>query len=138
MTADFGWPRAVPSMAFALQYIGGGLGGVLMGWIFDRRGMGIPALSMASFIGGGALLVSVISAAPWQLHSISVVVGFMGLSARTQLVPNIMRWFDKKSWVRSHPFGDRSPMPHVVDSYVGLRKSFGQPRVWRCLKSWFG
>ena len=32
MAADFGWPRAVPSIAYALQYAGAGMGGIFMGW----------------------------------------------------------------------------------------------------------
>ena len=39
---EFGWPRAVPSFAFSLQFIGSGFGGVLMGYILDRFGFAIP------------------------------------------------------------------------------------------------
>ena len=44
ITAEFDWPRVVPSAAYGLQYIGGGVGGIFMGWCLDRLGMGIPAL----------------------------------------------------------------------------------------------
>ena len=29
---EFGWPRAVPSFAFSLQFIGSGFGGIIMGY----------------------------------------------------------------------------------------------------------
>ncbi|RPG00099.1 MAG: hypothetical protein CBC23_006295 [Rhodospirillaceae bacterium TMED63] len=31
LAGEFGWPREVPSLAFSLQFIGGGLGGVFLG-----------------------------------------------------------------------------------------------------------
>jgi len=44
MAMDFGWPREVPSLAFSLQFIGSGFGGLIMGRIVDRLGFGAPAL----------------------------------------------------------------------------------------------
>ena len=38
LAAEFGWPREVPSLAFSLQFIGGGLGGIMMGYLLDRLG----------------------------------------------------------------------------------------------------
>ena len=55
MAASFGWPRGTPSTAYSLQFIGGGLGGVAMGWWLDRAGMGKPALTGALAIGAGAI-----------------------------------------------------------------------------------
>ena len=56
MAEDFGWPRAVPSLAYSFAYIGGGLGGVLMGHVLDRRGMAWPAMIGAVMMGTGTLL----------------------------------------------------------------------------------
>ena len=61
IAAEFGWPRAVPSIAYALQYAGAGIGGIFMGWCLDRRGMGIPATIGAGMIGLGGILTSYIS-----------------------------------------------------------------------------
>ena len=44
MALDFGWSRSVPSLAFALQFIGSGIGGILMGYWTDRWGAGRPVL----------------------------------------------------------------------------------------------
>ena len=55
IAAEFSWPRAVPSTAYALQYLGAGIGGIFMGWCFDRKGMQIPAFLGGSMIGLGAV-----------------------------------------------------------------------------------
>ena len=41
---EFGWPRSVPSLAFSLQFVGSGLGAIIMGHALDRLGMGIVDL----------------------------------------------------------------------------------------------
>ena len=69
VAADFGWPRAVPSIAYALQYAGAGIGGIFMGWCLDRHGMGVPALVGASMIGFGGILTSYASS-PFELYLI--------------------------------------------------------------------
>ncbi|MBT3399276.1 MAG: hypothetical protein HN420_04720, partial [Rhodospirillaceae bacterium] len=78
IAADFGWPRAVPSIAYALQYAGAGVGGIFMGWCLDRRGMGIPAVVGASMIGLGGILTSYASS-PLELYIIyGGMLGFFG------------------------------------------------------------
>ncbi len=94
---EFGWPRAVPSFAFSLQFIGSGFGGIVMGYVLDRLGFGVPALIGAIMVGTGAILVSNIDAA-WQLYAI---YGFMfGLSGQGSLaapaMANIARWYEKR------------------------------------------
>ena len=51
---EFGWPRAVPSFAFSLQFIGSGFGGIVMGYVLDRFGFGVPALVGAILASAGA------------------------------------------------------------------------------------
>lgn len=97
MAMEFGWPRAVPSFAFSLQFIGSGFGGIVMGYVLDRYGFGIPALVGTVMVGAGAMLVSEITAA-WQLY---VIYGIMfGLSGQGSLaapaLANISRWYDKR------------------------------------------
>ena len=67
IAASFGWPRSVPSFAYSLQFIGGGVGGIVMGWWLDRAGMGWPALVGAVMIGTGAVLVSM-AANEWEFY----------------------------------------------------------------------
>jgi MFS family permease len=92
---DFGWPRAVPSIAYALQYGGAGVGGIFMGWCLDRRGMAIPATVGASMIGLGGILTSYVSS-PLELYLIyGVMLGFFGRSTLfAPLTANITRWFE--------------------------------------------
>ena len=99
ITTEFNWPRVVPSAAYALQYFGGGVGGIFMGDCLDRFGMGIPAVLASIMIGLGAMLTSYVTE-PWQLYLIyGVMLGFLGRAALfSPLTANITRWFeDKKS-----------------------------------------
>lgn len=61
IAAEFGWPRAVPSFAFSLQFIGSGFGGLLMGYLLDRFSFALPALVGGIMVGTGALFVSSIA-----------------------------------------------------------------------------
>ena len=54
MAGDFGWPRAVPSLAYALFFAGAGIGGIVMGWWYDRSGAGPVTLLGLAMIGAGA------------------------------------------------------------------------------------
>ncbi len=94
---EFGWPRAVPSLAISFLFIGSGFGGVVMGYLLDRTDMGKPALVGAAMIGGGMLTVSVIDAA-WQLQLIyGVMIGAFGVgSLSAPLMANIIRWFEHR------------------------------------------
>ena len=95
IAADFGWPRAVPSVAYALQYAGAGVGGIFMGWCLDRRGMAVPAFVGAAMIGGGGILTSYVSS-PLELYIVyGAMLGFFGRSTLfAPLTANITRWFE--------------------------------------------
>jgi MFS family permease len=95
ITAEFSWPRAVPSIAYALQYAGAGVGGIFMGWCLDRRGMGIPATVGGAMIGLGGILTSYVSS-PLELYIIyGGMLGFFGRSTLfAPLTANITRWFE--------------------------------------------
>ena len=97
IAAEFAWPRTVPSTAYALQYLGTGIGGSFMGWYFDRRGMEIPAFVGGSMIGVGAILTSFVSS-QWELFFIyGAMLGFFGRSALFgPLTTNITHWFEHK------------------------------------------
>ena len=94
---EFGWPRSVPSLAFSLQFIGAGLGGITMGHLLDRIGMGKPALLGALSIGAGSLAAGYVTQA-WQLHLIyGVLIGFFGLgSLAAPLMANITKWYEHR------------------------------------------
>ncbi len=94
---EFGWPRAVPSLAFSLQFIGSGIGSIVMGYVLDRYGFIVPAVIGAVMVGLGGICGSFIESA-WQLY---LVYAFMfGLSGQGSLaapaLANIARWYDKR------------------------------------------
>ena len=94
---EFGWPRAIPSTAVSLLFIGSGIGGIVMGWVLDRYGYGIPALVGSVMAGLGGVLGGYIETA-WQLY---LIYGLMfGLSGQGSLaapaLANISRWYDKR------------------------------------------
>ena len=97
LALDFGWNRSVPSLAFALQFIGSGIGGILMGYWTDRWGAGRPALLGAVMIGSGAIVAHYMRT-EWELYLIyGVMLGFVGQSTlHTPLLANIMLWFTKR------------------------------------------
>ncbi len=96
MAMEFGWPREIPSLAFSLQFVGSGFGGLIMGRLLDRYGFWLPALLASLMVGAGAMLVSGINHA-WQLYLIHLVM--FGLSGQGALgapaLANIVRWYTK-------------------------------------------
>ena len=97
IAAEFSWPRAVPSLAFSLQFLGAGFGGFVMGRVLDRYGMGPPAMVAAVTIPCGAMLLSQFDTA-WQLYAIyGVLIGFCGTGAlAAPAMANIARWYVRR------------------------------------------
>jgi MFS family permease len=96
IAAAFDWPRSIPSTAYSLQFIGGGLGGIVMGWWLDKAGMGKPAMLGAITIGLGSVAVSFIETA-WQLFAVyGLIIGMIGNATMfSPLVANVTRWFHR-------------------------------------------
>jgi MFS family permease len=95
IAAEMGWPRAVPSLANALAYIGAGVGGIAAGWIADRVGVLVPALIGSIMVGLGAMLASV--GGEWQLYvGHGLLIGLLGNAATfAPLMANVSRWFER-------------------------------------------
>lgn len=137
ISAEFDWPRSVPSIAYSLQYLGAGIGGIFMGYCLDKLGMTIPALLGASMIGAGAVLTSFVSA-PWHLYAIyGVMMGFLGRSTLfSPLTANITRWFEH----------NRSKAVGIVGSGQALAGALWPPVFqhffesvgWRQTSFWYG
>lgn len=91
----FSWGREVPSLAYALQFAGSGIGGILMGHMLDRGGIAAPSFIGAIAIGAGAMAVAGIDSA-WQLYTIyGLLFGLLGQATLgTPLMANITRWYD--------------------------------------------
>ena len=134
---DFGWPRSVPSLAFSLQFIGSGLGGMTMGHLFDRIGMGKPALLGSLSIGAGAICASQITAA-WQLHLIyGVLIGFIGIgSLLAPLMANISNWYENRRGMAVGIVASGQTLAGIVWPPVF---GYAQDTIgWRDAFFWFG
>ena len=97
MAGDFGWPRSVPSLAYAFFFAGTGIGGIAMGYWYDRSGAGPVTLLGLTMIGTGAMLASSVDSR-WQLYLVyGVMIGLLGYaSIYGPLSINVMRWFDHR------------------------------------------
>ncbi len=96
-TSEFGWPREIPSLAFSLQFIGGGFGGIVMGYAYDRLGPVVPPLTASLSVTLGAFLTVFVSE-PWHLYVIYLFLfGFFGQgSLYAPLLANISRWYERR------------------------------------------
>ena len=97
MAGDFDWPRTVPSLAYAFFFAGTGIGGIAMGYWFDRSGPGPVTLLGLTMIGTGAVLASSIDSR-WQLYLVyGVMMGLLGYaSIYGPLTVNVMRWYEHR------------------------------------------
>ena len=137
MAGDFDWPRTVPSLAYALFFAGTGIGGIAMGYWFDRSGAGPVTLLGLTMIGTGAVLVSSIGSR-WQLYLVyGVMIGLLGYaSIYGPLSINVMRWFEHR---RGFAVG-------VVTAGEGIGgtiwppvfRHFNETVGWRDTYLWFG
>lgn len=97
IAAEFGWPRAIPSFCYSLALIGAGIGGLLMGRVADRFGMGPPALIAGLALAAGAWLASTAQGATGLYLSHLFLIGLLGGGALVApLLANATRWFDRR------------------------------------------
>ena len=137
MAGDFDWPRTVPSLAYAFFFAGAGVGGIAMGWWFDRSGAGPVTLLGLAMIGTGAVLAGSIDSR-WQLYLVyGVMIGLLGYaSIYGPLCINVMRWFEHR---RGFAVG-------VVTAGEGIGgtiwppvfRYFNETVGWRETYLWFG
>ena len=137
MAGDFDWPRTVPSLAYAFFFAGAGVGGIAMGWWFDRSGAGPVTLLGLAMIGTGAMLAGSIDSR-WQLYLVyGVMIGLLGYaSIYGPLCINVMRWFEHR---RGFAVG-------VVTAGEGIGgtiwppvfRYFNEAVGWRETYLWFG
>ena len=134
---DFGWPRSVPSLAYSCLFLGTGVGGIVMGYWFDRSGAGpVTGLGM-SMIGTGALLASTIGA-EWQLYAIyGVMMGLLGQAAVIgPLVVNVMRWFEHRRGFAVGLLAAGQGMAGTL--WPPVFRYFNESAGWRATYLWFG
>ena len=97
IAAEFDWPRQIPSLAYSVMMLGAGVGGILMGYWSDRRGMGGVSLLGAVMVGAGAVVVSKVGDYWTLLGVCALLLGLLGNgTVLSPLVTNATRWFDRR------------------------------------------
>ena len=137
MAGDFDWPRTVPSLAYALFFAGAGVGGIAMGWWFDRSGAGPVTLLGLAMIGAGAMLVGSIDSR-WQLYLVyGVMIGLLGYaSIYGPLCINVMRWFEHR---RGFAVGLVTAGEGIGGTiWPPVFRHFNETVGWRDTYLWFG
>ncbi len=94
---DMGWSRGTTSAAYALEMLGTGAGGILMGRWADRIGARPVVLIGAMMIPSGALTLSHVTQ-PWQFCLVfGVMIGFVGNATLfAPLITAATRWFVRR------------------------------------------
>ena len=137
MAGDFDWPRTVPSLAYAFFFAGTGIGGIAMGYWFDRSGAGPVTLLGLTMIGAGAMLASSIDSR-WQLYLVyGVMLGLLGYaSIYGPLCINVMRWFEHR---RGFAVGLVTAGEGIGGTiWPPVFRHFNETAGWRETFLWFG
>ena len=96
IAAEVGGTRSIPALASALAWLGGGIGGIVMGRVADRIGTRWTVLFGALMIGVGLALSTL--GPPWPLwigHGLLIgVIGIGGINAPMYIY--VSRWFDRR------------------------------------------
>jgi MFS family permease len=93
IAAEFGWPRAVPSLCYSLALLGAGFGGLFWGSISDRVGMVRPALLGGCMVALGAWLASTADSVLTLYVAHGLFIGFLGCSGTFAPLVAVLRWF---------------------------------------------
>ncbi len=137
IAGDFDWPRAVPSFAYALLFVGTGLGGIVMGYWFDRSGAGPVTLLGMIMLGAGAILAGSIDS-EWQLYLVyGVMMGLLGYATvYGPLSINVMRWFESR---RGFAVGLVTAGESIGGTvWPPVFRYFNETVGWRDTFLWFG
>lgn len=137
MAEDFGWPRAVPSIAFSLQFLGSGIGGIVMGYWMDRAGAAWPVMLGAVMMGTGAMLVRSVGS-EWELYLIyGVMLGLFGQATLyTPLMTNVMLWFADRRGMALGVVASGQSVAGVL--WPPVFRYFNDSIGWRETFFWYG
>ena len=98
ISAEMGWPREVPSLAYAAMFLGFGLGGMVMGYWSDRVGIG-PAMLVGGIMLGAGMVLASTTESRWMLYlSHGLMIGMLGAGALfAPLLANVTRLFEGRN-----------------------------------------
>jgi len=95
IAAEFGWPRSVPSLAYAFASFGAGLGGIILGFAEGRTGTFRPVLLGSFAVGAGAFASGLVQGEIGLYLAQGLLLGLLGSGATfVPLMTNVTRWFD--------------------------------------------
>ena len=96
MELQLGVARSTLALVGSLTWVGTGLGGIAMGWISDRIGIRVSALTGTVMIALGLALSAVGNI--WALYiGQGILIGFLGMGGLyPPLLVYISRWFDRR------------------------------------------
>ena len=137
IATEFDWPRSVPSFAYSLQFIGTGVGGIIMGYWSDRRGAAPVVFLGAAMMGSGAMLCGAITE-PWHLYAIyGIMLGLLGQATMFgPLMVNIMQWFeDRRGFAVGVVVAGQSLAGAI---WPPIFRHFNESAGWRETFFWFG
>ena len=137
IAGDFDWPRAVPSLAYALFFVGTGIGGIAMGYWFDRSGAGPVTLLGMTMMGAGAVLAGSVDS-EWQLYLVyGAMMGLLGYSSvYGPLSINAMRWFERRRGLAVGLVAAGESIGGTI--WPPVFRHFNETVGWRETFLWFG
>jgi MFS family permease len=97
MAAEFGWTRAMVSLAYSLRNIEGGIASPIVGWAVDRYGARIVIIIGAIISGGSFCLMPIVDSL-WKFYIIYGVLLSAGMSGMLYIPAwtVIAKWFKKR------------------------------------------
>jgi Major Facilitator Superfamily. len=96
MSAEFGWTRAMTSLAYSIAMVMQGVFGIIMGWLNDKRGPRLTFAIGGFLLGLGILLTSRLTSI-WQLYLFFGFIAGMGMGAAyVPPMATVTRWFVKR------------------------------------------
>jgi len=94
--AEFGWARADISLAYALLSAGAALGGVIVGWVFDKIDAR-PIVVFGSVVMGAGLIALSRANDLFVIQQIYLAIGIFGFACLyTPLIAIVGLWFDRR------------------------------------------
>jgi MFS family permease len=123
LRAEFGWTKAVTSMAYAILTFLAGFLGIFAGRLTDRFSAKVVSIVGGCFLGLGCILMSRINAA-WQFYLIYGLFVSAGTGGPwPSLTATVPKWFVRR----------RGPMTGIVASGTGIGAMIVPPLVSRLI-----